>query len=111
MLNYCIVCKTIIQKKKQFTGIYNRCKGHAYSKTHNDDATKKFGMISTVAIYLVPGIAFFIFLPACLFSYFEDWPYIRSVYYAFVTLTTIGFGDYVPTFQDGQVTKVFAFLP
>lgn len=30
---------------------------------------------------------------------------MRSVYFAFITLTTIGFGDYVPTFRDGQVTN------
>lgn len=89
---------------EQFTGIYNRYKGHEYSKTEHYD-TKKFGMIGKIAMFLVPGIAFFIFLPACLFTYFEDWPYVTSVYYSFITLTTIGFGDYVPTFQDGQVTK------
>lgn len=65
-------------------------------------------MIGTLAMYLVPGIAFFIFMPACLFTYFEDWPYVRSVYYSFVTLTTIGFGDFVPTFQDGQVSNAAA---
>jgi hypothetical protein len=55
-----------------------------------------------VILYLIPGIIIFIFIPACLFTYFEDWPYDVSVYYAFVTLTTIGFGDYVPTFQAHQ---------
>lgn len=89
----------------KFTGIYNRYKGHD-SATHNYDATEKFGLVGKIAMFLVPGIAFFIFLPSCLFTYFEDWPYVRSVYYSFVTLTTIGFGDFVPTFQDGQVTKL-----
>ncbi|XP_037032476.1 open rectifier potassium channel protein 1-like isoform X4 [Bradysia coprophila] len=90
---------------KTVTRIYNWYKGHANSHNHQHDAIKKFGLIGTLAMYLVPGIAFFIFLPACLFTYFEDWPYVRSVYYSFVTLTTIGFGDFVPTFQDGQARK------
>ncbi|KAJ6645514.1 Open rectifier potassium channel protein 1 [Pseudolycoriella hygida] len=90
---------------KTFTGIYNRYKGHESSETDGDDPTKKYGLFGKIAMFLIPGIAFFIFLPACLFSYFEDWPYVRSVYYSFVTLTTIGFGDFVPTFQDGQARK------
>lgn len=34
-------------------------------------------------------------MPAILFVIFEGWDYALAVYYAFVTLTTIGFGDYV----------------
>lgn len=59
-------------------------------------------LIGQVTLYLLPGLIFFIFLPATLFTYFEDWDYTISIYYAFVTLTTIGFGDYVPTFQKHQ---------
>lgn len=53
-------------------------------------------------LYLLPGVTLFIMIPACFFTYFEDWDYFISVYYSFVTLTTIGFGDFVPTFQDHQ---------
>ena len=37
-----------------------------------------------------------IFLPAIGFWKFEEWDYFDSVYFCFVTLTTIGFGDFVP---------------
>jgi len=32
---------------------------------------------------------------ACVFSKYEDWSFFDSFYYGFITLTTIGFGDYV----------------
>jgi hypothetical protein len=48
-----------------------------------------------VVQYLAAGICIFILLPAVVFVYAEDWYYDEAVYYAFVTLSTIGFGDYV----------------
>ncbi|CAF1169666.1 unnamed protein product [Rotaria sordida] len=32
---------------------------------------------------------------ACVFSKYEGWSFFNSFYYGFITLTTIGFGDYV----------------
>lgn len=49
-------------------------------------------LIGLIALYLAPAIVVFIFFPAMLFTYFEGWDYTVSVYYAFVTLTTIGRG-------------------
>lgn len=53
------------------------------------------GLVTDILLYLIPGFLVFIFLPSGLFAYFEGWDFDVSVYYAFVTLTTIGFGDFV----------------
>lgn len=41
---------------------------------------------------------------AAAFSKYEGWTYFDSIYYCFVTLTTIGFGDMVALQQDNALT-------
>lgn len=82
----------------QFDKLYRRYKNYKMSMNKNYVALR-LSLIAQVSLYLVPGILIFIFLPACVFTYFEKWPYEVSVYYSFVTLTTIGFGDYASSFQ------------
>ena len=53
-------------------------------------------ILLNVLIYMVPGITIFLLLPSVLFHYIEtNWTYLDSVYYAFISLSTIGFGDLV----------------
>lgn len=44
---------------------------------------------------LVAGFLLFFLLPPILFGGMEGWTYEEGFYYAFITLSTIGFGDYV----------------
>lgn len=44
---------------------------------------------------MIPGSIFFLFLPSVVFYVIEDWSYLDSFYFSFITLTTIGFGDLV----------------
>jgi len=93
----------------QFEAIYRRYKKYKMSSDMHY-VPPQLGLITTVVIALIPGIALFLLLPSWVFTYFEDWPYSISLYYSYVTTTTIGFGDYVPTFGANQVRLVPGIL-
>ena len=70
-------------------------------KEHNE----KFAIFIAALAFLVPGLLLFVFIPAKIFSYIENWSYLDAVYFSVVTLTTIGFGDIVPG-QQGWLYRV-----
>uniref|UniRef100_A0A182RH20 Potassium channel domain-containing protein n=1 Tax=Anopheles funestus TaxID=62324 RepID=A0A182RH20_ANOFN len=84
-----------------FVRLYRRYKAYKLSANARY-APRRISFIGQIVLYLIPGVIVFIFAPACVFTYFEQWPYDVSVYYSFVTLTTIGFGDYAASFQPSQ---------
>ncbi len=47
------------------------------------------------AIFLLWGVLIHLVLPPFVFMSQEGWTYIEGLYFSFVTLTTIGFGDLV----------------
>ncbi|KAK2538965.1 hypothetical protein Q9233_001882 [Columba guinea] len=49
----------------------------------------------TLLFFLVMGILVFLCLPSLFFQITEGWSYSEGIYFAFITLSTIGFGDYV----------------
>ncbi|KAM5129337.1 potassium channel, subfamily K, member 16-like [Mantella aurantiaca] len=56
---------------------------------------KKRAKVLTIIFFLVMGIIVFLGIPPLIFKYTECWTYREGVYYAFISLSTIGFGDYV----------------
>ncbi|XP_019841914.1 potassium channel subfamily K member 17 isoform X2 [Bos indicus] len=44
---------------------------------------------------LLSGLLLFLLLPPLLFNHMEGWTYVEGFYFSFVTLSTVGFGDYV----------------
>lgn len=56
-------------------------------------------------LLLLLVLCFFV-APAALFSWLEGtWSFLDGVYFCFISLCTIGLGDYVPTLQPGQKNK------
>ncbi|XP_015427030.1 PREDICTED: potassium channel subfamily K member 10 isoform X1 [Myotis davidii] len=54
----------------------------------------KIRVISTI-LFILAGCIVFVTIPAVVFKYIEGWTALESIYFVVVTLTTVGFGDYV----------------
>ena len=72
---------------------------------------KKTEVSQTDLIFVTSNLSTIIVtVGALIFSHFEQWKYIDSLYYCFITLTTIGFGDFVALQKKDRVqTHYFAF--
>ena len=72
-----------------------------YQKIQRKVLASQSQMMSILSYLILLLIAWCIFavLPALVLSYTEGWSYGESLYFAVVTLTTVGFGDYVPGMQ------------
>ncbi|XP_053191179.1 uncharacterized protein kcnk17 [Scomber japonicus] len=51
--------------------------------------------VLAVSSFLITGSLLFLVIPPLMFSYVESWTFGEGFYFTFITLSTIGFGDYV----------------
>lgn len=65
-------------------------------------------MISAVLSILI-GCLIFLAVPTFVFQRVEDWSFLEAFYFVVITLTTVGFGDYVP--GRGPVTSRSTLWP
>ena len=77
--------------------------GEKLSKPYKKLDKKKFfpdhpkieGMVKLIVFNSLCFVVFSL-IPAAIFMAIEGWSYLESWYYTVVTLTTVGFGDFVP---------------
>ncbi|XP_013380998.1 uncharacterized protein LOC106152065 [Lingula anatina] len=78
-----------------------------------EDEDEKITVPLTITMIV---IAVWIVFGAALFDAWEkDWSFLEASYFCFITLTTIGFGDYVPGVEnlgtsEGQIQMIIAWL-
>ncbi|CAJ0956129.1 unnamed protein product [Ranitomeya imitator] len=57
--------------------------------------TLRKAQITCTAIFILWGAVVHLVIPPLIFMRTEGWDYIEGLYFSFITITTIGFGDYV----------------
>lgn len=53
----------------------------------------EFNLPISVAITI---LVLYIIIGAAVFNFFEEWTFFESFYFVFISMSTIGFGDFVP---------------
>ena len=67
----------------------------------DDDEDDELGSSTALTAALGTCFLFFFFsIGSAIFVFWEDWSFLQSFYFCFITMTTIGFGDVVP----GKIT-------
>lgn len=57
--------------------------------------SSQFLQVLGLALFLTLGTLVILIFPPMFFSHVEGWSFREGFYFAFITLSTIGFGDYV----------------
>uniref|UniRef100_A0A3Q3QP34 Potassium channel domain-containing protein n=1 Tax=Monopterus albus TaxID=43700 RepID=A0A3Q3QP34_MONAL len=64
--------------------------------------------VSSAVLSILIGCLIFLAVPTVVFQKVEDWSFLESLYFVVITLTTVGFGDYVP--RGGMFFKPLVWL-
>ncbi|KAM8826093.1 potassium channel subfamily K member 5-like [Synchiropus picturatus] len=68
--------------------------------------------LTCIALFLLWGLFVHLLIPPLVFMKMEGWSYLEGLYFSFITLTTVGFGDYVagvnPSIEYPRLYRVFA---
>ncbi|XP_075404132.1 potassium channel subfamily K member 4 [Tenrec ecaudatus] len=63
--------------------------------------------VLSAVLFLVIGCLLFVLAPMFVFCYVEGWSKLEAIYFVIVTLTTVGFGDYVAGADPKQDTPAY----
>ncbi|XP_069879938.1 potassium channel subfamily K member 5 [Dipodomys merriami] len=86
------LCLTWISALGKFFG--GRAKRLGQFLTRRGVSLRK-AQITCTAIFIVWGVLVHLVIPPFVFMVTEEWKYIEGLYYSFITISTIGFGDFV----------------
>ncbi|XP_072036139.1 potassium channel subfamily K member 10-like [Amphiura filiformis] len=96
----------------QFNKLKKNAMDKVYSQFHIIEKNSQRKAIS-VFVLIVVQLALFIVIPAIIFKAIEGWTYHEAWYYCFISLTTIGFGDFVagqnPDINYPKIYKIIIF--
>ncbi|KAG7200629.1 hypothetical protein KM043_001185 [Ampulex compressa] len=67
----------------------------------------EFNLPISVAIFILVG---YIFIGALLYTLSEKWGFFESFYFVFISMSTIGFGDYVPKHPTYMVLSIIYLM-
>ncbi|KAM4625454.1 potassium channel subfamily K member 5a [Polymixia lowei] len=102
------LCLTWISELGKFFG--GRAKHLGQYLTKKGFSLRK-AQFTCTAIFLLWGVLIHLVLPPFVFMSQEEWTYVEGLYFSFVTLTTIGFGDLVagvnPNFEYPTLYRYF----
>jgi len=78
-----------------------------------EDEDEEESKISVPLTITIGMLAFYVFMGALLFGVWQSWDWLVGSYFCFVTISTIGFGDFVPGFAgniQGSTTAQFQMI-
>ncbi|XP_019110658.1 potassium channel subfamily K member 5b isoform X2 [Larimichthys crocea] len=105
------LCLVWISRLGSFFG--DRAKRLSQVMIRKGVSVKKIQFTCT-ALFLLWGLLVHLVIPPVVFMYMEEWTYLEGLYYSFITLTTVGFGDYVagvnPNIEYPRLYRIFAEL-
>lgn len=116
--------KNLLKSKKDRKGakMLNSFKGKknddsgSETDSHGDDESSVSTIpetllkkVSMILLWRTPVLVL-IGVVGIIIGHFEDWDIMESLYYAYITATTIGYGDYSPKTEGMRVVALF-FIP
>ncbi|XP_077577806.1 potassium channel subfamily K member 5-like [Stigmatopora nigra] len=103
------LCLVWLSKLGSFFG--DRAKRLSQILIRRNVPVKRIQLICT-AIFLLWGLLVHLVFPPLVLMSLEGWSYLEGLYFSFITLTTVGFGDYVagvnPNIDYPRLYKVLA---